>query len=358
MAEGENHTSALRFFKLSLPETDGESSLLLQMPSEVMQIILRELLIADNVLGVRDGYPAQSTVPRGKKRDARGRFTTKSQPKNVRGYHLTPAILATSQRMLREGLDILYLKNRLGLQIQTDTPPRGAGGCRNSKCLNCYVLSATIPARADERLVLQGNNGWETKPNEDEFVHRFKHLDLSLLEHPQYFRAYKLRPLISQLAPSLVDKCVQVSGDFSAYAYTSFLRWQRPINQFQLLRCRDFKFQVSHVTVKAVEEVVTSQRPVIDLERPLQTMRLIVQAIKVYYFNRGQPVGEILNLYSNLDNAMYDFDVQKFSLSRRELFIQYQKEIVSALESIKDDDEIVEHALKQEFANEVSKSTN
>ena len=113
---------------------------------------------------------------------------------------------------------------------------------------------------------------------------------------------------------------------------------------FQCLRCKAFGFKQKigdEEIYKQIERVIKSSTPVADLREALQNVRAIVTTLfaMVPYDNARKSL--VTAKFSDLQEAMYHFDVQKFQDSRK-VIIEVFKEESGKLQSIAArDDEVV-----------------
>lgn len=235
-------------------------------------------------------------------RDSRGRFM--SDPKlgvRVKGYLLSPEILATCQTFFNDGWPILYGENVLQIRLET---------CR---CSRDYACLHYPNAWAFGRRELLGVYSKRLVRNTCTIalILRFNRFQIrtQVLSGNNLRSVETFRKSLVELRPMFANKELQVMicGPFKADR-----NFEPYLKSFKLWRCKTFRF--TGVTANEASEstaaVVTSTRPIANLcEEYQQALRAKDEIAKA----NAPTLPRALGLVAELEHSMNDFDEEKFS---------------------------------------------
>lgn len=320
------------------PRANQGKSGLLALPAELRVKILRELLVADEPVGVRQltGRTTSITVPAGLDANGQTIYNTTTTPET--GFGISPAILRTCQQLNHEGEFEMYAGNTLRIDV---TAGNYAGAkltahqvcARNDpNCTSCLQATTMDDYSLASKTCAGHYRPWQWTLALLNVVDQFKRIRITLRAAGNLYTRLALREFLNEFEPYLVDKHVEVDVFFPTAANDpDFIKY---VHTFRLLRCRSFKFVHADTTdpVHAqVEREVVSKLPVADLvsanDDLFQLGRIL--GFEMQMQHRHDVVAEVRELLGYAQQAMETFDVNAFRVISRAVTDMWDAEVDS-----------------------------
>lgn len=320
--------------KPSKPRASQAASRLMGLPPETRLTILSYLLVCDKPISFRETY---ETFFRGPKRDDKGRFVKRIQRKEVRGYKLSPSILATCQTLFEEGLPMLYHLNTLEIDIFTSLTSY------NPQNLSLSTLQLVPRGQFDTREVHVDMLSFDGKSimrygtgnkwlQEDDFLNvarRFVNFLIKVDYNPNVLHLAQLRALIRRTSNVFWQqsniRLIVAWGlpNSSQLANNLGPQHLRTIKAFMPLRCRQFEVVgITDPDAQSVAKVVTGDSVIVNLDQLFPLVgRMIEILVDNTPFERQKPA--LLTLLTKLIDAVADFDVPTFLQARHHVMLTW-----------------------------------
>lgn len=300
----------------------------MQLPAELRLMVLRYLLVRTSPISSRDSYDHPYKVHDGQRdRTEQGRSIKLSQTSVVSGYHLTPSIICTCRQIFNEAFPILYNENTLEIDITTNwvRAPIIYPFSRANLQVNTGIRAkATI---LDQESIVQHNgyDGWKQSETLRQIATRFHSFVVTIDTIPDRSHTNQIRYMLHLLNPVFLASNVQVivnTHDHTA-APTPIIPANDQIRlamPFILWRCSNFRFtNLRAPGVLAVQDIVTSTEPTIDLEDfsrvPNDMLELLISAV----WHDQNWYNEVADMDTRFALAIESFDVQAFLQARFEI---------------------------------------
>jgi len=339
----------------SLPKLVQEQSFFLRLPVEIRLIILRELLCSPDVLNERQTYESprpnatlQTQTPSTKKRERaslprkakqkvpadKTQVSTAPKTETVKGYHLYPVVLRCSQRLLDDGLAILYRENTLGLVVHDSTDSDGNWYPQDPVRLAIYACKEDpIFHISDYRSSLGSSYVQDLAYKFGRFnveVCTFDYYYGSAIDHTGSFIGY-----LQTLFANCYVRVVIMSNGMSAEMTDAM---DRLLQGFKRLRCSDMVIEgVLSELAESIVKIATSREPVINLFPSFESPGL--KEIKFFLdeCSRRTKIWRHLPKFKELGDAATEGDVVRFRKVRAEIFEMADDEGRLRLEKMKND---------------------
>lgn len=327
----------------SLPVADQSNSRLMQIPSEIRLMILREVLHSQMPVAQRQVYEVNKmnlrskpveipevlqkrtrvSLPRNAKNLEAAEMpeSKKKRAKKVLGYRLSPHILRTCQSLLREGWPLLYGENTVVLNAYPDP------SYDNYRSIS-FGAHFTIPAFRSDPAASNGGGFWIFGDDAKRFVMKFSKVQIELHFQRGIIWYDGLRRLVTELGQVVSGSTVLVR--FVGQADFSDGDVLRCFRAFQLVRCKSFKVldapDALSSAIKSITETITSDTSVIDLWPSLAKMNrlrgylyLNTKVTNTYQF--------VFDMWRELEEAARNFDTERFCQVKGQLVNMVDQEI-------------------------------
>lgn len=308
------------------PRASQQQSRLMQLPTELRLMILRELLTIDYPIAERDQYakPWRQAPWEPRRRRKNGRYLKTTKTTRVVGFNLTPAILRTCQELLVNGWPILYRENTLQIDFtlgnytgfyltnrlicQSEIP-----GCR--RC----VIVTTLGDEAMEWRICRPSVRWFYDPNVERVALRFSKVRFTIRADISDEARYSLRTLVRRWAgdPRAPRKSFEVQmvepPMFLGDAHRDIL------HSFRLMRAQAFEFLPGfphplHHIHPDVEREVLSRLPIMDLQAVSNAMEPVFRFLDIELPMRNMVAEHqrFWGYFHQMDIAARIFDAVRF----------------------------------------------
>ncbi|KAK5102543.1 hypothetical protein LTR70_000401 [Exophiala xenobiotica] len=310
--------------KPSLAMEGQEQSSFMTLPAEIRLMILREVLSRKVPLFGRETYmmpdrkQQSTTTVKAKKEATRKPLPRSAKPerrnppqpivenyyKPVRGYGLSPAVLAACQSLLHQGWPILYGENTLTIDFRPhEIKPH----------IYVSAIFNTLVARVRDRLRLVSDTR--------RFASKFKHFELKLVAHNLH-STQLLRDFLRVMQPVLSLPSVHLSASFASVPNVGF----HPHNPkaLQLLRCKSLTIDgISQGLSDEVCKVVTGKSKILDLSQAEKKLK----PVQKFLTSNSSPLARTLARvqFALLHDSVYDFDVNEFEQIRAGILALYEE---------------------------------
>lgn len=299
----------------------------MQLPAEVRLMVLRYLLVRGTPIASRELYSHPYSVHnKGRERDGRGRFVKQTRKATVSGYHFTPSIIRTCQQLSGEALHVLYHCNTLQVHISMDALYRYshmAEPLRSDGILDTQHFASRIQIHNGVFFPYRSGERWILNEDFNKTANQFKSFMIKVeISNPCPLALAHLRGSLKVIAQSLFIKEVKVT--IVQHPGNSRARTPKQLFQltkaFEVVRCSDFQFiSLSDPTAISVQNIITSNTPVVDLE---EFMRRPGELVRKTMANPGSgpaKLNKCRELKARLIDSIGDIDVGSFLQVRLEI---------------------------------------
>ncbi|KAK5944504.1 hypothetical protein PMZ80_003786 [Knufia obscura] len=306
---------------------------LFRLPAELRLMVLRELLVSNELIGERQEYvdPNWKYPANSRPRNTKGQFL---KVKTVHGHRLTPAILVTCQTMLRDGWQLFY-ENTITIQIYSGREVLQGHSSGKYSCDECLVLPMW-----DGQCMLHNTIRPNVAPTR--LASRFQkfHIELNVDPNTDHYDYESYRDMVQKLLPTLSGACVRVKPIGICAEDHNFASLEQQLKVFQLLRCQKFSIEatpyVDKTTIATIEHIVMSNEAVVDLWRLLS--KLVSHRILVYKMEMSDSELVTLDqLFDDMQTAAIEFDSERFYKLRAKFFNRFDRIIADMKEAACDD---------------------
>ncbi|KAK4904378.1 hypothetical protein LTR66_017909 [Elasticomyces elasticus] len=253
----------------SLPTADQSQSRLLNLPTEVRQFILQQLLTSTTTISApnRLRHRRQDFKKVRAFRRKGWKIPYRKYPVTVIGVNLDPQILRMCQQMLEEGFSTLYTTNALGMTIHDV-----------DWFVNNYVAVQPAPSYHIRSLVIAGLSAEQSR-----LVSYFGAYEIHATMHGESFLSERLRRNLRLLRNSFAGKQIvlvahgRLSNNVNDSSYAAGL-----LQAWRIIRCRSLTVKDSSVEARLLEDVVataTGDTQIVDLENAGTHLRKLYDQI-------------------------------------------------------------------------------
>lgn len=274
----------------------------LSLPSELWNLILRELLVSNGPLMPRLNRPMGAVYATG----------------YVENYHLHPAILGTCRALYQQGRNLLYNENKPCLHLRYSCTRWTLEYSKEVKpifWISAFEEAPLVVKRYDSNT---DSFSLETVKNTKEFILRFRSLRIqveAMSPGIDYWAMEEILPLLQPIFAGLRLE-VTILPDPE----------QRPLRRhlpFLRIRCKEFTLTgAPQNEVERMVKIVMSDDPVPNVETAYGKLREIIHFVECH----GQSTGfktQLAAIDDHLQAAKVEFDMDKFAVAKKELRILF-----------------------------------